>query len=173
MNTGADIIIVNVTCDCMYLKNSTSQLQNEKWSLFELRRNRPASYYAIHYNHSVVIYVFLWSDSLTRYPAKLSAILLSYVYGIIQHTVWNLMARTMSSIIQYYINHIFTSKLTIIALESLSEQAILKPLTIPLASDLVRLSHWNVILIAVTLIFLKFWGAILGAVNIQITLEVP
>ena len=47
----------------------------------------------------------------------------------------------MLSIIQYYINHIFTSKLTITAPDSLSEQAIVKPLTIPLASDLVRLSH--------------------------------
>ena len=47
----------------------------------------------------------------------------------------------MSCIIQYYTNHIFTSKLIITALESLSEQAIVKPLTIPLASDLVRLSH--------------------------------
>ena len=43
-------------------------------------------------------------------------------------------------------------------------QVMVKFLIIPLASCVVKLSHWNVIVVAVVLILLKFRGAILGAV---------
>ena len=50
---------------------------------------------------------------------------------------------------------IVRSILTITGGESLFVQVIIKPLTIPLASDMVMLSHRNVILVAVMMILLK------------------